>query len=78
MFDNLWYLVAAFSVVWAGVFGYLVYVSYLARVVGREIETLAEAIAAGSWAADERTDWYGEREEAAPTLQPLARTEQPR
>lgn len=77
MFDNLWYLVAAFSVVWVGVFGYLVYVFYLARGVGREIETLTEAIASSSPVSAGRPDVYGESEDAAPPFQPGVRTEQP-
>ena len=47
MFDNLWYLVLAFGVIWAAAFGYLAYVALLARSVRREVETLTEAIAGG-------------------------------
>jgi len=77
MFDNLWYLVAAFGVVWAGLFGYLVYVSYLARGVGRDIETLMEAIAGSSPVAADQPYVYGESEDAVPPFQPLAQTERP-
>lgn len=54
MVDNLWYLALAYAVIWAAVFGYLVFlvaqaralrkeVRMLTRVIQEEIETEAEA-----------------------------------
>lgn len=73
MFDNLWYLVLAFGVIWAAAFGYLAYVGFLARAVRREVETLAEAIASGELSVDEMP---GERLVVGPAFERLVGTEQ--
>jgi CcmD family protein len=77
MFDNLWYLVAAFAVVWVGVFGYLVSVSLLARGVRREVETLAEVIAGSSSVSADPTSTKDLGEEASVPPQTLVREERP-
>jgi len=72
VFDNLWYLVLAFGVIWAAAFGYLAYVALLARSVRREVETLTEAIAAGALTPEETP---AERGVVYPPLERLVGTE---
>ncbi len=44
MVQNLWYLVLAYAVIWAGVFGYLVFLAAQARALRKEVRMLTQVL----------------------------------
>lgn len=53
MVDNLWYLALAYAVIWAAVFGYLVYLVAQARALRKEVQMLTRVIQEGTEAEAE-------------------------